>query len=245
MSSYSFFARFYDSLTSNVNYKLIASAIDGYINEHKPASNILVDVACGTGSLAVELSRLGYDVIGTDASCEMLSEAVKKAYDGEKPILFLNQSMDELDLYGTVGVAVCTLDSVNHITDINQLNAAFSKISLFLEQDGLFIFDVNTEYKHSVILADNTYVYDCEDVYCVWQNSTKNGKTTINLDFFEADGDAYYRSCESFCEIAYSEAEIEDLLSKNGLKVISKYDDYTKNQVKDDTQRIVYVVGKV
>ncbi len=245
MSSYSFFARFYDSLTSNVNYKLIASAIDGYINEHKPASNILVDVACGTGSLAVELSRLGYDVIGTDASCEMLSEAVKKAYDGEKPILFLNQSMDELDLYGTVGVAVCTLDSVNHITDINQLDAAFSKISLFLEQDGLFIFDVNTEYKHNVILADNTYVYDCEDVYCVWQNSTKNGKTTINLDFFEADGDSYYRSCESFCEIAYSEAEIEDLLSKNGLKVISKYDDYTKNQVKDDTQRIVYVVGKV
>ena len=245
MSSYSFFARYYDSLTSNVEYKQMACAIDGYINERNPASNILVDVACGTGSLAVELSRLGYDVIGADSSCEMLSEAVKKAYDGSKPILFLNQSIDELDLYGTVGIAVCTLDSINHITDIKQLDKAFSKISLFLEKDGLFVFDVNTLYKHNVVLADNTYVYDCDDVYCVWQNTTENGKTTINLDFFEADGDAYYRSSESFCEVAYSEEEIEKLLAKNGFKVFSKYDDYTKNRVKDDTQRIVYVAGKV
>ena len=245
MSSYSFFARFYDSLTSNVDYPSIAKAIDGYISERKPESNILVDVACGTGTLAVELSKLGYDVIGTDSSCEMLSEAVKKAYDGEKPILFLNQSMDELDLYGTVGVAVCTLDSINHVTDKSRIDTAFSKVSLFLEQDGLFIFDVNSVYKHNVILADNTFVYDCEDVYCVWQNSTENGKTTINLDFFENDGDAYYRSSESFCEVAYTETEIEDMLSKNGFKVISKYDDYTNKPLREDTQRIVYIAGKV
>lgn len=245
MSSYSFFARYYDSLTSNVDYPSIAKAIDGYVSERKPASNILVDVACGTGSLCVELSKLGYDVIGTDSSCEMLSEAVKKAYDGEKPILFLNQSMDELDLYGTVGIAVCTLDSINHVTNSAQIDTAFSKISLFLEKDGLFIFDVNSLYKHNVILADNTYVYDCEDVYCVWQNSTENGKTTISLDFFESDGDAYYRSSESFCEVAYSMQEIEQLLAKNGLKVIAKYDDYTNNPLKEDTQRIVYVAGKV
>lgn len=245
MSNYSFFARFYDSLTSNVDYRQMAKAIDGYISVRRPASNILLDVACGTGNLSVELSKLGYDVIGTDSSCEMLSEAVKKAYDTEKPILFLNQSMDELDLYGTVGVAVCTLDSVNHITDINQLDKAFSKVSLFLEKDGLFVFDINTPYKHNVVLADNTFVYDCEDVYCVWQNSTENGKTTINLDFFKNDGDVYYRSSESFCEVAYTTDEIESLLSKNGFYVVAKYDDYTVQQVKEDTQRIVYIVGKV
>ena len=72
MSSYSFFARFYDSLTSNVDYPSIAKAIDGYISERKPESSILLDVACGTGTLAVELSKLGYDVIGTDSSCERL-----------------------------------------------------------------------------------------------------------------------------------------------------------------------------
>lgn len=245
MSSYSFFARFYDSLTSNVDYVNIAKAIDNYVSERKPESNILLDVACGTGSLAVELSKLGYDVIGTDSSCEMLSEAVKKGYDAEKPILFLNQAMDELDLYGTVGVAVCTLDSINHVLDKSVVDKAFSKVSLFLEDDGLFIFDINSVYKHNVILADNTFVYDCEDVYCVWQNSTENGKTTINLDFFELDDDVYYRSSESFCEVAYTEEEIEDLLSKNGFKVIAKYDDYTKQELKEDTQRIVYVVGKV
>lgn len=245
MSNYSFFARFYDALTSNVDYSQMAKAIEGYISVRRPTSNILLDVACGTGNLSVELSKLGYDVIGTDSSCEMLSEAVKKAYDLEKQILFLNQSMDELDLYGTVGIAVCTLDSINHITDKNQLDKAFSKVSLFLEEDGLFIFDINTPYKHNVVLADNTFVYDCEDVYCVWQNSTENSKTTINLDFFENEDGVYYRSSESFYEVAYTTDEIESLLLKNGFHVIEKYDDYTLEQVKEETQRIVYVVGKV
>lgn len=245
MGAYSVFAKYYDSLTANVDYKGIACAIDSYVKENTPISNLLLDVACGTGSLAIELANLGYDVIGADSSCEMLSEAMRKSYSKEKQILFLNQAMDELDLYGTVGVAVCTLDSINHVTDINTVDRAFSKVSLFLEKDGVFVFDVNTLYKHNTVLADNTFVYDCEEVYCVWQNSTENGITTINLDFFESDGDAYYRSSESFCEVAYSCEEIERLLSKNGLKVISKYDDYTKNAISEKTQRIVYVVGKV
>ena len=245
MSIYSNFARYYDSLTANVDYKSIANAIEGYIKENAPTSNLLLDVACGTGSLAIELANLGYDVIGVDSSCEMLSEAMGKACSQGKQILFLNQSMCELDLYGTVGVAVCTLDSINHITDIDVVDKVFSKVSLFLENDGLFIFDINTPYKHSNILADNAFVYDCEDVYCVWQNNTENDITTINLDFFENDGDVYYRSSETFCERAYSCEEIEKLLSKNGLKVISKYDDYTKVAVGEKTQRIVYVVGKV
>ena len=245
MSAYSVFAKYYDVLTSNVDYKNIARAIDGYVKEMVPASNLLLDVACGTGSLAVELSELGYDVIGADASCEMLSEAMGKAYFQGKQILFLNQAMDELDLYGTVGIAVCTLDSINHITDMDAVDKAFAKVSLFLEKDGVFVFDINTPYKHSDVLADNTFIYDCEEVYCVWQNSTQDNVTTINLDFFENDGDAYYRSTETFCEVAYSCDEIENFLSKNGLKVISKYDDYTKNAVSEKTQRIVYVVGKV
>ena len=245
MGAYSVFAKYYDILTSNVDYKGIASMIDSYVKEAKPSSNLLLDLACGTGTLAIELSKLGYDVIGADPSCEMLTEAVKKAYCEERQILFLNQAMDELDLYGTIGIAVCTLDSINHETDVEKVDKAFSKISLFLEKDGLFIFDVNTLYKHNEVLADNVFVYDCEDVYCVWQNNTEDGKTTITLDFFENDEDTYYRSSEAFCEVAYSCETIEELLSKNGLKVISKYDDYTKNVIKDDTQRIVYVVGKV
>ena len=242
MGAYSVFAKYYDSLTANVDYNGIARAIDGYVKRNSPASDLLLDLACGTGSLAIELTKLGYDVIGADSSCEMLSEAVSKAFSQEKQILFLNQAMDELDLYGTVGVAVCTLDSINHVTDIDKVDKAFS---LFLEKDGVFIFDVNTLYKHSNILADNTFIYDCENVYCVWQNNTENNVTTISLDFFENDGDIYYRSSETFCEVSYSCEEIERLLSKNGLKVISKYDDYTEKPICEETQRIVYVVGKV
>lgn len=244
MSRYATFARYYDRLTRNVDYPKMARKIKEYLQKYRPNSELLLDLACGTGSLSVELSKIGFDVIGTDESCEMLSEAIGKNAGLERPVLFLNQGMQDLDLYGTVDAAVCTLDSVNHVTDEKILNDVFGKVSLFLEPDGVFIFDVNTPYKHEKILANETYVYDCEEVYCVWQNSTKNGVTQISLDFFEYEEGAYYRSSETFCEVAYSDETIVRLLENNKMTVCARFDDYTEKKVGTTTQRVVYVARK-
>ena len=244
MSRYAAFARYYDRLTQNVDYPKMARKIKEYLEIYRPDTELLLDLACGTGSLSAELSKLGFDVIGTDESCEMLSEAVEKNALLEKPVLFLNQGMEELDLYGTVDAVVCTLDSINHVTDEKTLNTAFGKVSLFLEPDGVFVFDVNTPYKHEKVLANETYVYDCEDVYCVWQNSTANGVTEINLDFFEYEDGVYYRSSETFCEVAYADETIVRLLKNNGMTVCARYDDYTEKDVCAATQRVVYVARK-
>ncbi len=241
--SYQAFAEVYDRLTENVDYESIAVFIERIINQRKPDCPLVLDLACGTGSLCVELSRRGFDMIAVDESADMLSAAREKMPNSG--ILFLCQPMEELDLFGTIGAAVCTLDSVNHVTDEITLCDVFRRVSLFLEQDGVFIFDANTVYKHTQILGDNTFVYDLDDIYCVWQNSTEGLITEISLDFFIDDGDGcYYRTEESFCERAYPDELLTDMLDKAGMYISEKYDDYCDKMPDAETQRVVYVCRK-
>jgi ubiquinone/menaquinone biosynthesis C-methylase UbiE len=245
MSEYSNFARFYDVLTENVDYSHKADFIEDILKENSINEGILLDLACGTGSMSLLMAKKGYDVIGVDISSEMLSEAMQKTYEQENQILFLCQPMQELDLYGTVDAAICVLDSLNHIENTNDLEETFKRVSLFLNPNGVFVFDLNTRYKHEHILANNTFVYDCEDVYCVWQNKKLQDSVEISLDFFERDEDVYYKSEETFLEYTYDDQLVKDIIKKCGLKLIKCYDDYTRNEVGEKTQRTVYVVKKV
>ena len=163
------------------------------------------------------------------------------------PPIFLHQSMPQLDLYGTVDGAVCCLDSLNHITDYSAFCTAISKVSLFLEKDRLFIFDVNTVFKHTHILADNTYVIDRDDVYCVLQNETDTEtlETDILLAFFIKDGDVYRRSGEEFSERAYSDRQIDEASISAGLEKVAVYADMTRSPPTDETERAIYVARKI
>ena len=127
-------------------------------------------LACGTGSLTLELYKLGMDVYGVDGSIAMLSEAKDKAYDMEADVMFLCQKMQTLDLFGTVNTVFCSLDSINHLSGEAQVQAAFDRVAFFMDNDSWFIFDVNTLYKHEKVLGNNTYIYDLADIYCAWQN---------------------------------------------------------------------------
>lgn len=241
MNSYNAFAEVYDRLTDNVEYKKRAVYLHTLLNENAIASDATVlDLACGTGNLTVELACLGYDMIGVDISTDMLSKALGKV--GELPILLLRQNMTELDLYGTIDAAVCTLDSLNHLDSSESVRKAITKVGLFMNPGGIFIFDVNTIYKHRTILADNTFVYDCDDVYCVWQNRLNpDDSVDINLDIFEKIGKTYYRSGESFKEKAYPLDDIKKWLNEAEFKIIDIYDEMTFKKLNEKTERAVFV----
>ena len=246
MSGYGGFAAYYDVLTGNVDYRAISGFIYDTLKRYGLETGIVLDLACGTGSLCELMSHNGYDVIGVDGSEDMLSEAWNKKVESGADILYLCQDMTELDLYGTVDAAFCTLDSLNHLSGIADLRRVFERVALFLNPGGIFIFDCNTEYKHSEILANNTFVYDCDDVYCVWQN-TSIGKNSvlIHLDLFNRTENAtYLRSEEEFQEIAFSEDEIMDALSAAGMTLSERHDGYTAALPCNTTQRIVYIAKK-
>lgn len=209
--------------------------------------HLLLDLACGTGNISNEFSKKGISVIGVDISEEMLSVAQEKSIRLGTDVMYICQSAENLDLYGTVDGAVCCLDSLNHITDYSAFCEVFVKVSLFLEKNALFIFDMNTVYKHETVLADNTFVLENGDVYCVWQNSYSHSDkiTDITLDFFSKSGDNYVRSTERFDERAYSIEEIKKASEKAGLKVEAVFGDMSDKAPKKDEERMIIVARKI
>ena len=244
MSGYNAFARYYDQLTANIDYKKRGEYFHSIIQKFKTTKeNILLDLACGTGSISEVMAGLGYDVIGVDNSDEMLGMAIEKKFDSGLNIQYLCQDMRKLDMFGTIDITICALDSINHLASLNDVRKVFENVAFFSELGGLFIFDVNTVYKHRKILADNTFTYETDDVYCVWENTLnrETDEVKMNLEFFELEENGLWsRSSDSFSEKAYSENDIEELLSQCGFELLGKYGDDTFDSPAEDCQRIVY-----
>ena len=238
---YGDFAAAYDALTFNVPYdeiadyytKILCSLTDG---------KRLLDMGCGTGSLTVRMKKRGFDVIGQDASADMLTYAAEKSSD----IFWINQKMEETALAEPVDAIISTLDSVNHLPDKNAIQQCFQCAADNLRDGGAFVFDVNTVYKHNEVLADNTFVFDEDDYYLVWDNEAVDDRTVrILLDIFLFNGENYDRFSEEFEETAYSVEELSTWLKNSGFVDIKVYDELSYDEPKNDSERLYFVCKKV
>ncbi|WP_294547885.1 class I SAM-dependent methyltransferase [uncultured Pseudoflavonifractor sp.] len=226
MESYEFLAGCYDELTTDVRYGRWADYIEKHFARSALPIHTVLDLACGTGSLTAELMGRGYEMIGVDRSAEMLSVAAEKCRDleGEPPI-FLCQSMEKLDLYGTIDACVCCLDSVNYVTSPRTLRKAFQRVHLFLMPGGLFLFDINTPDKLRG-LDGGMFIDETDDAYCVWraEYSPRRRICTYGMDIFrlEADG-RWSRGEEVHEEYAYEPDELEEYLREAGFTRIRRH----------------------
>lgn len=248
MASYGVFADYYDSLTENVEYLRRADYITQVFARLNHNMGLSLDLACGTGSLTMELYKKGVDIYGIDGSYDMLAQAKEKADEQGMDILFLCQKMESIDLYGTIDTCICTLDSINHLTKKEKVQKTFDRVSLFMNMGGYFLFDVNSVYKHREVLGNNTFVYDTDRVFCVWQNSLcENNQVNIQLDFFclSENGKDYRRYTENFSEKAYTNEEIEEMLHNSGFETEAVYGDLSFEAPKEQEERIIYVAKKV
>ena len=246
MSIYSTMAQYYDALTDDVPYEEFCSFIEKIFQKHKVSPKLILDLACGTGSVTKLLAEKGYDMIGADFSAEMLMEAQNKCAALWNKPTFIRQSMTGLDLYGTVDAVICLLDSVNYLDSLSKLDKAFARVSLFLNPGGLFIFDLNTAYKLSSI-GGNSFVREAEGIFCVWQAAWKASSRTAEfyLDFFESDDDEnYVRSSEEHRERAHSTEEVRETLEKNGMELLKTYGELRFRAPREDEERIFYVARK-
>ena len=254
MNEYNVIAGVYDRINSGVDYEkwaiFVESLFDRYLSE-KP--ELLLDLASGTGRMTVELARRGYDMIGVDASPDMLSRAADAVFDavidgilpeeGKRP-LFLCQSMTDFELYGTVGAIVCCLDSLNYLTHDGELDKCFSLAHNYLDPGGLFIFDMNTPYKFENVYGENAYVYDVDEEtggsFCVWQNfyDRKTKLCDFLLTVFEENNDGRYsRFDEEQRERCYTMEEINDSLARAGFELLEVVADTDSNPIAESTER--------
>lgn len=241
--SYTALSAVYDQLIG-VDYSARAEYLLSLFQKHGGKSDVLLDLACGSGSLTLELARRGCDMIGVDQSEEMLALALEKTPADPPSPLWLCQDMRQLDLYGTVSGGVCTLDGLNHLCRTADLKEVFHRLSLFIEPKGLFIFDVNTPYKHREVLGNSSFVFDEEDFFCAWRNrfSKDTCEVSMLLDIFLKDGKhSYQRIRDEVRERAYSLRTWESLLKDASFEMLAVYADMTDRAPAPDEERWVIV----
>ena len=244
---YAVLAPVYDKLNDTVSYPKWADFIEECFGRYSPNKKIksVLDLGCGTGSMTIELGKRGYDMTALDCSEDMLSVAEKRARDNKLDILFIESNMCAFELYGTVDAVVCCLDGINHLTSRDELLACFSLVGNYLEDNGLFIFDLNTPHKFKTTYADRDYILEDEGIMCCWRNRL-NKKGNI-VDFYltvfrESDG-KWERHDGVEREAAYGLRAIKNALAECGLEIVNISSDYNFNEISDETERW-YITAK-
>ena len=264
-NTYQAFASVYDELMNDVPYDEWVERIDRDIRRYGVSKtsgereevssddeavlaserDLVADLACGTGVITRKLFDKGYDVFGVDISSDMLSRA--QTSDDERGIMYLNQDICELDLYSTIGTAVCICDSLNYLLSDEELEAAFGGVSNFIYPGGVFIFDCNTSYKYREAIGESTIAEAGEDVSFIWDNFYDEDENVNEYDltlFIKREDGLYERAEETHLQRGIEKEDIESLAKKSGLEIMLISDSDTDGEVREDTERIYAVLKK-
>lgn len=216
MSSYTSLAAWYDTFTGDVPYSLFADFYEAEFHRCGGEFRLLLDLCCGTGTLTREMAMRGYELIAADASVDMLMQAQSKDYGSAVPPLFLCQDAAELDLYGTVDAAYCSLDGINYLRP-EVLPEVFRRLHLFIRPDGLLIFDFHPAGWFRS-LDGKIFVDESEDALCLWRADfdTELNAIVYGMDIFSRCGKLWKRRGEEHIEYAHSFETMKLLLEQAG-----------------------------
>lgn len=245
--SYKNFAQVYDLFMNDVPYEDWTEYLVSLLKEHGVEDGLVLELGCGTGSITELLAKQGYDMIGIDNSLDMLEIAMEKKLESGHDILYLLQDMREFELYGTVAAIVSICDSVNYITEDEDLLEVFRLVNNYLDPGGVFIFDLNTIYKYREIMGERTIAENREESSFIWDNyyDEEEQINEYDLAIFIPEGeDGLYRKYEeTHYQRGYELERIKSLLEEAGLAFVAAYDAFTKEPPKEDSERI-YVIAK-
>ena len=246
MEAYTSFAVVYDTFMDNVPYEEWADYLWKLLREYGIADGLVLELGCGTGSMTELLASKGYDMIGVDNSEDMLELAMEKRIESGHDILYLLQNMQEFELYGTVRAVVSVCDSVNYVTDEEELTEVFRLVNNYLDPQGVFIFDFNTEYKYQEILGEQVIAEEREECSFIWDNyyDEEQKINEYELTLFvqsQEDPELYRKYQEVHYQRAYTLERIRNLIEKAGLRYVTAYDEYTKDAPLYTSERICVV----
>ncbi|MFR8084066.1 MAG: class I SAM-dependent DNA methyltransferase [Faecalimonas sp.] len=246
MEAYTSFASVYDTFMDNIPYEEWAEYLSGLLAEYEVTDGIVLDLGCGTGTLTELMAARGFDMIGVDYSEEMLEIAMEKRAESGRDILYLLQDMREFELYGTVRAVISICDSLNYITEEEELEEVFRLVNNYLDPEGVFIFDFNTVYKYREILGDQTIAESREDCSFIWDNyyyeEEQINEYELSL-FLQEEGNLYRKYVETHYQKGYELETIKSLLEKSGMKFVNAYDAFTRNPPTKESER-VYVIAR-
>ncbi len=242
MEEYTDFAFLYDEFMEDTPYDEWCVFICDILKSRGITDGLVCDLGSGTGEMTVRLKEKGYDMIGIDNSESML--AIARAKDDSTDILYLLQDMREMELYGTVRAIVSVCDSLNYITDFDDLVHVFKLCNNYLDPEGVLIFDFNTRFKYEEVIGDDTIAETREDASFIWENSF-DPETSLNeydITFFTKEESGLYRRfTETHIQRGYTLSEIKEAIKKAGMIFEEAYDDYTGSPADDESERITVI----
>ena len=246
--AYSDFAAVYDNLMDNIPYEDWFKYLHGLLTEYNIKSGIVAELGCGTGTMTELMSAAGYDMIGIDNSEAMLDIANSKKTNNDSSSLYLCQDMREFELYGTVAACISICDSINYITENDDLLTVFKLVNNYLDPKGLFVFDFNTRHYYKDMVSDTTIAEDRDDISFIWDNyydeESDINELSLSLFIKEDGSDNLFRKHEELhLQRGYTLSEIKDLIEKSGLEYVTAYEAFTKNPADENSERI-YVIAR-
>lgn len=246
MACYESFARVYDLFMDNIPYREWSAYVRGLLVEYGVEDGLVLELGCGTGSMTELLSAYGYDMIGIDNSVEMLEIAQEKKQESGHDILYLLQDMREFELYGTVKAVVSVCDSMNYITDEEDLLQVFRLVNNYLDPGGIFLFDLNTVYKYEEVLGDTVIAENREESSFIWENWYDREERINEYDltlFIRREDGLYEKYDETHYQKAYGIPTIRSLIEQAGMRVEAVYDAFTRNAPTKESER-VYIAAR-
>ena len=244
MEAYTDFALVYDIFMDETPYGKWHDTVRRELEEQGIGDGLVLDLGCGTGTMTELLAADGYDMIGVDASAEMLQCAMEKRDASGHDILYLCQDMREFELFGTVRAVVSLCDSVNYITEPEDLLTVFRLVNNYLDPGGIFLFDFNTEYKYREVIGDTTIAENREDCSFIWENyyDPESGLNEYDLTVFvQTDGDCFRRFSEVHYQRGYTPDQISALLKQAGMQILLMQDAETGGPLRDVSERVLVV----
>ena len=245
MSAYDALAASYDGLTWDVPYEEILAYLQALLKRHGASPKSVLDLACGTGSLALLLAKAGYRTLAADASEEMLAMAYDKASDLPHPPFFICQRMEALTLPQPVDWVVCCLDSLNYLTDPRDAAKALGRIYESLTDGGVLTFDINSEEKLRG-LDGQIFLDENDESYCVWRAEFDEAERICyyGMDLFQREGKLWRRSFVEHREYAYTVSQLTAFLQAASFSQIECYGDRQFTPPKAGEQRIYFYAAK-
>ena len=248
MEAYTSFAEVYDTFMDNVPYEEWADYLEDRLKEYGIRDGLVLELGCGTGSMTELLAEKGYDMIGVDNSEDMLEIAMEKRIESGHDILYLLQNMQEFELYGTVRAIVSVCDSVNYITEPEELEEVFRLVNNYLDPKGVFLFDFNTVYKYKEVMGDTVIAEDRGECSFIWDNFYYEEERINEYDLTlfiqeDANEDLYRRYQETHYQRGYTLEEMKELVECSGLVFEAAYDAVTHEEPTEKSERI-YIVAR-